>query len=241
MRTLLFINTVTSAGQLFAAWGIYRGRFYTMLDYTAARHELVLQTATHMTRLLRRARPFAVAAVLSAIQLRLSVILLEQMRGAAETGQYAAASRFVDAGRLLPNALFGALFPALAALSRDPQVLRQLFRRMQLLLAGYGLLIGLGAVIFSTELIRLTYGPDFAAASPILSLLAWALLPGVLKGIRIIYCYAQGREALVNRVLALALIVQVALSLWLIPVYGPFGAALALIVSDSLALIGLWR
>ena len=82
------------------------------------------------------------AAVLAAIQLRLSVILLAQLRGPGEAGQYAAAVRFIEAGRMLPQALFGALFPALSALSSDSQALDHLFRRVLMGLAAYGLLVG---------------------------------------------------------------------------------------------------
>ena len=142
---------------------------------------------------------------------------------------------------MIPNALFGALFPALAALSSDAQALNRLFRRVLLGLGGYGAMIGLGTLLVSPLLISLTYGPDFADSGTILPLLAWTLLPGLLKSGRILYCYAQGRERFVNQVIALSLIVQLGLSLWLISQYGAAGAALALILTETIALVLLWR
>jgi O-antigen/teichoic acid export membrane protein len=232
----LTVNLMTSVGQLVAAWGIYRTRFYRRFDKTSIGAPLASVLA-----LMRRAWPFALAAILSALQLRLSVILLEQFRGAAETGQFAAAGRFVEAGRMLPNALFGALFPAISAGRDTDKDLQRVFRRARWTLAVYGLLFGLGAVLFSTWLVRLTYGPDFAPAIPVLQALGWSLLPGILKGAQIIYCYARGQEARVNRVLGLTLIAQLVLGLWLIPQYGALGAALAVILTESLALLSLWR
>src|SRR5690606_28302176 len=60
--------------------------------------------------LLRRAWPFALAAILAALQARTGTILLERLTDTTQVGYYAAATRFVEAARMIPNALFGALF-----------------------------------------------------------------------------------------------------------------------------------
>ena len=190
---------------------------------------------------LRQAWPFAIAAVLSALQLRMSVILLEQLAGTAVTGQYAAASRFVEAGRMLPNALFGALFPALSMLNTNQEAFNRLFRRVASGLAAYGLLVGIGAWLFAPLLIDLTYGEQFGESGTILRVLAWVLLPGLLKSSRILMYYAQRREGYVNRVTLVALLVQFILSVILIPTNGAIGAAMTLILVEALMLVLLWR
>jgi O-antigen/teichoic acid export membrane protein len=280
----LAINTATSAGQLAAAWGIYRTKFNVTSvqdkkffpqtphpptpspldgegELSAAQRGEVKTTPLSRTQvnvqpvgtqraasafiqtwtLLRRAWPFALAAVLAALQIRLSLILLERMTSAAEVGQYAAASRFVEAGRMLPNALFGALFPALSALSSDPAALNRVFQRAMLGLTAYGIVFGIGALLLAGWLIHLTYGAQFDQAVFVLIFLAWALLPGLLKSGRVLYCYALGQEDYVNRVMAVTLVIQFALGLWLIDRHGAAGAALALIVTECVALILLWR
>jgi O-antigen/teichoic acid export membrane protein len=233
---VLAINTLASAGQLAAAWGIYRTRFHVHVVGTQR-----AASAVQMQTLLRRAWPFALAAVLAALQIRLSLILLERMTNTAEVGQYAAASRFVEAARMLPNALFGALFPALSALSADPLALNRVFRRVLIGLTAYGLCFGAGALLLAGPIIQLTYGAAFEPASSLLALLAWTLLPGLLKSGRILYCYAQGRESHVNRVMALSLMVQLLTGLWLINQYSAAGAVLSLIITECTSLILLWR
>lgn len=228
----LAINTATSAGQLAAAWGIYRTRFAQQAHRRAP---------LHMAAVLRRAWPFALAGVLAALQIRLNLILLERLAGVSEAGQYAAASRLIEAGRMLPNALFGALFPALAALSADTLALNRLFRRVMAGLAAYGLVTAGGALLLSGWIIDLTYGAAFEPAAQVLALLALALLPGLLKGAFILYAYAQGREADVSRVLVVSLVAQAALGLWLIDRHGAAGAALALLAAEGAALILLRR
>ncbi|MEO8394588.1 MAG: oligosaccharide flippase family protein, partial [Chloroflexota bacterium] len=107
---VLILNVVTSAAQLIAAWWIYRWRFYDAL-------RAHLKAAPALLPILRRAVPFALAAFFATLQTRLSIILLERLATTAEVGYFSAAARFVEAARLVPNAFFGALFPALAVLA----------------------------------------------------------------------------------------------------------------------------
>lgn len=189
--------------------------------------------------LLRRAAPFALAAVIGALAIRLNVLLIDRLAGDAATGQYSAASRFVEAGRLLPNAAFGALFPALAGLSADRAALNRLFRRA---MGGLGLLsaaLAVGLTLTAPLLLRLSYGGSFVDAAPVLALLGWSLVPATARGLVSLYLYSLGREGLVNRVALLALIAQAAIGLVSIAQFGAMGAALTAILTESIALIGL--
>ncbi len=210
----LVINVLTSAGQLAAAWWVYRLRFAAPPSGLALR----------MLPLLRRALPFALGAALVALQARASTILLERLSDTGETGYYAAANRFIEAGRMLPNAFFGALFPALAALAMQPLEMRRIFRRALLTLGAFGLAFGVGGLLFAPLLTSL-YGDDFLPSIPVLQALAWALLPALLRAALTLYAYAKGHEAFANGVTAVMLVLQVALGLWLIPVSGAVGAA----------------
>lgn len=246
----LLINTLTSAGQLIAAWLIYRLRF--------AGHQLSVVTTqpsslipvhsalgtpnsepTTALSLLRSAAPFGLAALFAAIQLRLSIILLETLIGPSAAGMFAAANRFPEAARLIPNAFFGALFPALSALAADESYLRRTFRSALLGLAAYGGLAALALTLIAPWLIVWVFGENFAPAVQPLQLLGVALLFSLLRGARTLYWYARRREAWVNLLNFAAILAQAALSLWLIPLHGPSGAALALVIAEAAALAAL--
>ncbi|NWF70829.1 MAG: oligosaccharide flippase family protein [Chloroflexi bacterium] len=233
LTAVLAINALTSAGQLLAAWGIYRRHFFA----PDARATL------RLGYLLRRALPFALGAVLVALQARASTILLERLSDTAQTGYYTAANRLIEAGRMLPNAFFGALFPALAALAAQPAAMRQTFRRALGGLALFGALAGAGLTVFA-PLLPLLYGGDFAPAIPVLQTLAWALLPALLRAGLTLYAYARGREAAANAATLILLLLHIALAAALIPVGGALGAAWVTLGVETigtalLALVGL--
>lgn len=225
---VLSINTLTSAGQLVAAWAIYRARFY---------QPSIPPFELGSGKLLRQAWPFAVAGVLGALQARVSFIFLEQFAGTTQVGYFAAASRFIEAARMLPNAFFGAIFPVLAALSHNPSALRRLFTRMMLALGLLGLLAGLGITLAALPLLTLTYGPDFAPAIVMLQVLAWALLPALLRAGQTLYWYTQGKEHLTNKITVVVFLLQISLSLWLIPQYGGLGVAWITLIIESVAFV----
>jgi O-antigen/teichoic acid export membrane protein len=229
----LIVNILTSAGQLIAAWAVYQWKFHTSIPTQSV-------VSLQMMMLLKRAWPFALAAILAALQTRTGTILLERLTDTAQVGYYAAATRFVEAVRMIPNALFGALFPALAALITQLDKFHHTFRRVTLGLAGFGLLVGIGFTLFATPVMLLTYGDSFASAIPVLQIAMWSLLPGLLRAGRTLYWYAQGREQFTNIVTGAVLLAQIALSLWLIPLHGAVGAAVVSLITETAAFILLW-
>lgn len=231
----LIVNTLTSAGQLAAAWWLYRRVIAPGLAEAVGRGRAIEALA-----LLRLALPFALAGLLAALGTRLNTILLEQWTSAGEVGYYTAAARFVEAGRMIPNALFGALFPLLAALTTQPDVMRRTFRRALLALGVFGGGAGMAGLLLADLAIRLAYGDAFAPAVPALRIALWALLPGLLRGGLSLYVYARGGERLVNGVTAVMLLLHLLLGALLIPAGGAYGAALVSLIAESAALALLW-
>lgn len=235
LAVVLILNVATSAAQLAAAYVIYRWRF-SKPDAETRRLE-----AIKILPLLRRAAPFALAALFAALQTRLSVILLEQLATTVQVGYFSAAARFVEAARMIPNAFFGALFPALAALAADRVLMRHTFRRGMLGLGAVGAVTGIGFLLLAQPLITLTYGTEFTPAVPVLQALGWSLLFSNLRGARTLYLYALGQENRVNHINGIVIIAQAALSVLLIPAANALGVAVVHVLVEIIALALLWR
>ncbi len=255
VTTALIVNVATSAGQLTAAWIIWKWKLFVGAHGCAPTEtqrsrdaEKILPNSNFSVPsvslwfkfdFLRRAWPFALAGILAAVQLRVGVILLERLTNAGEVGAYAAASRFVEAGRMIPNAFFGALFPTLAVLAASPTEIAKTFARVTSGLIIFGILLGLIFLLTASPIINLTYGGEFASAIPVLQIAMWSLLPSMLRGARTLYWYAREQERFVNIITAAALALQIALSLLLIPQQGALGVAVVNLVVESAAFAAL--
>ncbi len=193
--------------------------------------------------ILSRALPFAIAGILSVLQSRLNVLLLAHLAGDSSVGLYSAASRFVEAGRLIPAAFFGALFPALASLAEQPIAMRRTFVRASGLVTGFAVAFGLAMTVFGGLLIRLVYDPQrtsFGGAVPVLTVLAWSLIPALLRSVLVLYHYGLGRERFVNAVILLVLVAQLLLGWLLIGRWGAVGAALTVTIVETGGMVCLW-
>jgi len=235
VNSLVLAAVVVQAGQLLAAWLVTR-----QIVPPSAPQAVDLPL---LRRLLVSALPFAIAGIIGSVELRANLFMLGWMQEERVVGWYSAASRFTDGMRLAPNALFGALLPALTALtaSGSHHALRRLFVRAQLALGGFGLILALAFTFVGPPLLVLVYGAPFAPAAPALSLLSWDLVPALWVGLLTLFLYAQEQERRVNLWLGLGLGVQVAAALALIPAYGAAGAAAASLVSDALLCLALLR
>lgn len=233
VRAAIIINVATSLGQLIAAYLAYRARF--------AERGPAEPLRPLVRRLIQRSWKFAVAGLLAAMQIRLSTILLEQLTNAGEVGYFSAGSRFMEAARLIPNAYFGALFPALSAVAADPQAMQRVFGNAFRLLILFGIACALAAWLAAPVIIPLVFGDGFTASVPVLQMLMIALGFSVVRGLRTLYWYAHGREGYVNVVNAVVIVAQIALSLVLLPPLGALGAAIVLLMIEWAALLMLWR
>lgn len=188
-------------------------------------------------RLTRAGIPFAVAGILAGVELRANIFLLGAMDSERAVGWYSAASRLVEGVRLAPNAFFGAMLPALAALS-DAQG-KRLYQRAQWGLLAFGLTAALGFTALASWLVEFLYGAAFAPAAPMLIVLGWGLIPTLGVGIVTLWLYARGQERAVNFFLLGALLLQITFAVLLIPVWSGTGAACAALLSDCALWVGM--
>lgn len=224
---LLAVNMLTSFGRLLLGWNLQQ---YPALD----------ESPIAMPTLLRMAWPFALAGFLIVAQQRMGILMLESLSDLEQVGTYAAVMRLTEAGRIIPNAFFGALFPALASLAVNKVTLNRYFLRVMLGLSGFGIVVGIIVSFFALEILNLSYGERFFGAETVLKIGLWSLLPSLLRGARTLYCYAEGREQFVNLITGLSLLLQLTLSFWLIPILGALGLVLALLLVETMALLLLY-
>ncbi len=188
-------------------------------------------------KLIITAWPFALAGFLAILQIRANILILAYLQGDQALGWYAAANRFVETGKQIPGAFYTAMLPALAALANDAnknQQLQKMLYQAKLGLLAFAFAASVGALLLAQFVLTLTYGATYQPATLILQILTFTLIPATQNSLLIIYLYAQGDEKFVNLLMGVGIVINLSLCFWLIPNWGPAGAALALLMAETL-------
>jgi O-antigen/teichoic acid export membrane protein len=167
------------------------------------------------------------------------MFLVGYLAGPAALGYYATAVRLVEKLNMPPSAVGTVLFPKIASASGEAA------RRVTPVACRHTvsltLLLCVGLALLAWPLIYVLFGTPFLPAVPLL----WLLLPGVLSlsiG-RLLSADLNGRglPGSVARVNIAMALVNIALNLWWIPIWGAAGSAAASSISYSAAVILLGR
>lgn len=166
------------------------------------------------------------AAIFVHLVLRSDLLILQYLRGSAETGLYAVAVALADLVYLLPTVAGTILFPRLTALASDRE--RWLLARRVAGVIGAVMVAGaLAVAVLAQPMLRLLYGAAFVPAVPAL---LW-LLPGIVflsvNTILMNYFASTGMPPITVYSPAAAAALNVVLNVWLIPDFGLVGAALS--------------
>lgn len=184
---------------------------------------------------LQRAPWLLVSGLASVVYLKIDIVMMERLRGPAETGLYAAAARLSEVWYALPAVAIAAIFPVLLEGRADPQRWQQNLQRVLDGLFAAALIIALTMQIIAVPLVTLILGDAFAAAGPILAIHIWA---GVFVFMREVFSRWLIAEDLLRYSLAthgIGALMNVSLNLLLIPRFGGAGAALGTVISYASA------
>jgi len=220
-----------------------------LVPYTAASvlsclwiwRQLRLKTGTGIREVLgapadRRMKAFAFpllgVSLVSMIAYWLDILLLGMLGGPVLSGLYQPAARTAGLLRAVLPAFSGIAAPLVAALQAGDESAET--GRLYRLVTRWMVLLVTPATVFLMVLpepVLLLFGPRFSASALALVLLAAAAFAQSFGGIAgtVLSMAGHGRVTFLNALVALA--VQVALSVLLIPLYGTAGAAAASLVA----------
>jgi O-antigen/teichoic acid export membrane protein len=174
-----------------------------------------------------------------------SVVLAAIGIGDSQIGQYAAASKILEASQGLPLVVAAGLFPIAAQLGRtgDRAQLAPFFTQVNRICLLLGAPAAVIAAVISPPVARLLYGPGYGLTGPVLAVLAVAAPVFYSNLVAAHMLLAMGRhwEAALFR--GGASILKLALILVVGPKLGALGAAVALLATDLVlfAILFVWR
>ena len=187
-----------------------------------------------LASLLRESIPFGATAAVQSLYTRVDVLLLGQMAPTSAVGLYSAAYKPITLMASF-GATAGTLFPVLAQWSGTGPLVP--FERAVRGLAVVAPALALGLSGLAQPLLVLLYGRDFAAAAPVLIVLAWSAVANWYYAPFVIALQARGRERWWLAGLLGGLLLNAAVNLWAIPRWGASGAASATLASEAALLL----
>ncbi len=186
--------------------------------------------------LLTESWPLILSGIIIMIYMRTDQIMLGEMIGDSAVGIYSATVRISEMWYLIPNTLVKSVFPKVVQAKEISQKiyyerLQQLFYSVAALSYSFAIPI----TFFSTQIMTLIYGDNYAAAGPVFSIHIWSGLFVSLGVARGPWLITEGLTKFSAASTATGAVINVVLNYFLIAKYGIIGAAIATVISQIVA------
>jgi O-antigen/teichoic acid export membrane protein len=240
----VFLLTHGKAGVIRYSWLNVFGLSVTLAVITyrvirlSGRPQLKTRVKESLRRL-RRSSSYLASLMLVKIYYSADFILLGFLSSSVALGRYTVAYRVPFA--LLGLAAFwnSVIFTDAAKHSTD-KLQAQLGLSLTLTFAVM-LPLTVGSVITGHKLIVLMFGQTYGPAAIYFELLMVSVLVAFVGGVLTTALLAHSHEGLVSRGTAIGAALNVALNLFLIPLIGPSGSALATVAAEAAVFAWMWR
>lgn len=184
---------------------------------------------------MRSALPFGLMAFATLLYYRLGTLVLGAVGSASATGSYTVASTLAFGLLMVPNAITSGLLPRLGAQTVEVEQLRTAKSALRWTVLVCGLVSVLAASV-SPYVLRYGFAPRYEGALvPLLLMLAGTVVIGV-NGVLGTVLIVRRRTSLVAAQVGASLAVNAGLAIALVPRFGAYGAAIATLVTELVAL-----
>ena len=186
--------------------------------------------------LLKESWPLLLSGVAVTIYMKIDQVMLRQMVDNEAVGIYSVAVRISEIWYFIPMVVVASLFPAiLEAKKRSEAQYYRLLQRLYDMMVLLAVAIALPMTFFSTPLVVLLFGVEYAASGPVLAIHIWAAVFVFLGVASSKWFLAENRQMLSFQRTLLGSVVNVVLNFLLLPDFGAIGAAVATVISYCVA------
>ncbi len=210
--------------------------FYAIYHYKSGRFSIFDIDFSYGLSLLKKSIWLILSGVASVIYLKIDQVMLAEMVSTSETGIYAVASRLSEVWYFFATILVSSYFPSLLKLKQTSQF--DYLKKLQKLndaLFVCALLIAIFMYLFGELLIITLFGNEYAAAGIILAIHIWASIFVYMRALLSKWLIAENLFSFSLLTQGIGALVNVALNLYLIPLWGSVGAAVATVISYACA------
>jgi len=202
------------------------------LDFRFARRQESL-------RMLRDSRAYTYSEFFSVIYMQADINLLTLLQGKVMAGIYSPALSVINALFIIPSSVYTFSIPTLSRTYHEtPQMLPAAARKLLAGITLMGIVLFAGVGLLGDDLVRLLLGAEYETTGQLITMLSPVLLLKCLEfGLAsVIVALNKQKERIFPQMIAA--VMNVGLNLWLIPLYGVFGAARVYVISEVVLFLG---
>jgi O-antigen/teichoic acid export membrane protein len=197
------------------------------------------QPRSEVWGLLRAATPFGAIGVIGVVYDRVDTLMLSVLSSADDVARYVVPYSFLRVSWIIPSVVSAAFFPLLSRVIDSAGIeAERLFFLMIRALVFLSVPLALFLTLASPDLLPFIFGQRYGESVAVLQILAWTLVLSFPVYVLWYGLVARRREREAFFVAVAGLLANVIANGILIPLYGPSGAAAALIVSEIVVVGG---
>jgi O-antigen/teichoic acid export membrane protein len=182
--------------------------------------------------LLKSAWPMVLSALAIILYMRIDQVMIKNMLDSHQLGLYAAAAKIYEGWIIVPYVLSVSLLPAIVRIkASSPERYVAGLTKVFALLFWLGVIAAIIATLAGGWIIQVTFGYAYADSSTVLSIVMWTAAFTALGSVTARYLTVENMEKKIAFRTFVALFINVALNLLLIPLYGINGAAMATLIT----------
>jgi len=192
--------------------------------------------AVRAKALLKDSWPLILSGLAIMVYMRIDQIMLGQMLGDEAVGIYSAAVRISEVWYFIPAAIVASVFPAIIEAKKESESLYyQRLQQLYELMVFLALTVAIPLTFLSGYLVELIFGEAYSQAGSVLAIHIWTSIFVFLAAASGKWFVLEGLTKLALRRNLYGAVLNIALNLVLIPLWGINGAAVATLVSVSVA------
>lgn len=186
--------------------------------------------------LLRSSWPLALSGLAVWVYMRIDQLMLGSMIGDEAVGVYSVAVRLSEMWYFIPTIIVNSVFPAVVEAKQvDERLYRERTQRLFNLMTLIAYAVAIPVSLLSGWIVNLLYGPQFADAAPMLTILVWAGLFVALGVAREAWVVTEGIVHFSFATTLIGALVNIILNLIWIPLYGGLAASVATLAAQFVA------
>ena len=190
--------------------------------------------------LLKDSWPLILSGLVVSVYMKVDQVMIKNMLNGEEVGYYAAAVKLSEAWYFIPVALTNSLFPAIVYAKKvSKEFYNNRMQKLYDILAWMAIAIAVPVSIFSSEIISIIFGNEFQSAAPVLTIYVWAGVAVFLGVASSQYLINENFTKLSFSRTFIGMVLNILLNFILIPKYGIVGAAIATLISYSIAVFSM--